>query len=99
MIDSDPMETTALYFAVLGILCVMDEWIRHSSSALSSCKRSWITQMRQDVLDVANITSNWEVIISRHGEICRILLNRIGKKTEEIERLRDGVSPLTSDIE
>jgi len=99
MIDSGPMETTALYFAILGILRVMDEWIRHSSSALNSCKRSWIAQKRQDVHNVANITSNWDVIISRHREICGVLLNRIGKKTEEIESLRDGVSPLTSGIE
>jgi hypothetical protein len=97
MIDSDPMETTALYFDILGILRVMDEWIRlNSSNELNACKQSWIAQKRQDVRDVANITSNWDVIISRHREICGVLLNRIGKKTEEIESLRDGVSPLTS---
>jgi len=96
MIDSDSMETTALHFTILDILRVMDEWIRQSGNALKSCQHTWKNYLRaqkhQDKRDGANITSNWEVLISCHGDLCKILLDRISQKTEEIKNLRDGVS-------
>ena len=92
MVDSNSMETTALYFTILDILRVMDEWIR-GSQRLNAFKNFWKAMKHQDKSDVAIINSNWEVLISRHDDIIKTLRERISRKTEEIKSLRDGVSP------
>lgn len=86
------METSGLYFAVLDILRVMDEWINHSLATLLQCQTNWNKQTHEDQNQAAIIASNWSVLIYRLRQSSAVLLDQINKKTKEVESLRDGVS-------
>jgi len=97
------LDKSEIYFAVLQILRIMSEWIYESVTALEKQKEEW-AQVRQvwrgapeylsetnQEIDRGIINSNWDVLLSHHAKLEKVLRDRIDRKAKEVESLRDGV--------
>jgi hypothetical protein len=95
MCDNRGLERSHLYFETLQILRVMTEWVHGSLEDLSETKNWWTSQRifrPNQEFDELTILSNWDVLVTRHSELARQILERVDRKTEDIKTLRDGVS-------
>jgi hypothetical protein len=96
------LEKSELYFAVLQILRIISEWIYKSVTDLENQKAelAYYAGFGSRVPEYPNnletdrrvINSNWDMLISHHAKLIKVLLDRIERKTKEVESLRDGVT-------
>lgn len=108
MYDSREFQLSEFYFAILQILRIASEWIQESMNDLRrlvdgienehfSIERKHKITFLPDTPEtqrsaVKVFKRNWESVISHQERIGVDLLDRISKKREEVESLRDGVS-------
>lgn len=108
MYDSREFQLSEFYFAILQVLRIASEWIQESMNDLRrlidemedehfSIERKQKITFLPDSPEaqrsaVKAFKRNWESVISHQQRIGADLLDRISKKREEVESLRDGVS-------
>jgi hypothetical protein len=107
MFDNSSFSRSELYFTTLQLLRISSEWIRggmedlESLAEASAChyislsdghhvKKSYTDHTIHHVTNV--LLQNWKNVISHQKLLCKPLLDRIERKTEEVKSLRDGVS-------
>jgi len=105
MFDSS-FERSHTYFTVLQLLRIFTESIEETAPFFSFMVTHWTDtwartktvkpksewHYRFDEATYKIIMHNWEIVRSTHKLAMERLLERIGKKTEEVKSLRDGVS-------
>jgi hypothetical protein len=105
MFDNDPFATSELYFTILQLLRIASDWIGEGINDLESLAKisQWYFEFfgtprrsggSQDpvTLNVWKVLErNWKHVISYQKSLAKPLLERIGRKTEEVKSLRDGV--------
>jgi hypothetical protein len=97
------LEKSELYFAVLQILRIISDWIQESVTDLENqeesrgCFQRLGHGMAEHLSEEGRerdrevINSNWDLLALHHATLAKALLERIQKKTTEVESLRDGV--------
>jgi hypothetical protein len=107
MFDNNSFSRSELYFTILQLLRISSEWIRGGMEDLESLVEAslWYYELpyvgnrakrSPDDPTTSNVSrvlqQNWKNVISHQKNLCKPLLDRIEKKTEEVKSLRDGVS-------
>ncbi|KAI2625073.1 hypothetical protein GGR54DRAFT_629498 [Hypoxylon sp. NC1633] len=111
MFDST-FERSQLYFKALQTLRIFSEWIQESQRELQQLKRDFDMNVQVGATRRGSVSSNhsatasndfskeideeWEKLLAVHNSSSSKLLDRIGKKEDEIKSFRDGLFSATS---
>ncbi|KAI0386340.1 hypothetical protein F5Y04DRAFT_243875, partial [Hypomontagnella monticulosa] len=97
----DAFQFSRLYFTVLQLLRIAREWIEGSVNDQKELQDNWLRcqsrlPFKLSSSELAGIEKNWVVVLSNSERRAKGLLDRISRKTEEVESLRDGLFNATS---
>ncbi|KAI1376339.1 hypothetical protein F4677DRAFT_88922 [Hypoxylon crocopeplum] len=100
MFDSS-FKLSRLYFTVLQLLRIMDEWVEQSVTDLKNLRDEWLQKKHNHTShlsadELRSIEKNWDTAVSSMELRAKKLLYRINRKTEEVKSLRDGLFNATS---
>ncbi|KAI1316971.1 hypothetical protein F5Y16DRAFT_392990 [Xylariaceae sp. FL0255] len=101
MYDNSKLERSELYFAILQLLPLYRSYIQDSMNSLEA----FVTKSKEEIrnLELSNlprsqdpelhlaIRRNWDTILCYMNKNANNLLKRMDQKTEEVQRLRDGL--------
>ncbi|KAI1372752.1 hypothetical protein F4677DRAFT_431417 [Hypoxylon crocopeplum] len=112
MLDDAELKKSDRYFGVLQLLRIMTHWVEQSKEGIEKLPKDWDERhsglyfdirglhipcdRRKIELDASVISKNWEILVHRHKTLAEGLLKEIGRRTEDIKTLRDGLFNATS---
>jgi len=99
MFDDNNFARSKLYFGSLQLLRVFSDWIEESQADFQQLFKDVFNQLnweykreKEHKIDTGAIIVALEKTADEHKILFKALLDRIKKKQNEIESLRDGVS-------
>ncbi|ETS85997.1 hypothetical protein PFICI_04022 [Pestalotiopsis fici W106-1] len=97
MFDSG-FEISETYFTILQMLRIFDDWIEETESDFTKLNDNIVSRAQSMVIyedadvDLTILTTNLNVVMGRLQSSAKSLRDRIKRKKEEVQSLRDGVS-------
>ncbi|KAJ4317633.1 hypothetical protein N0V84_007232 [Fusarium piperis] len=82
------------YFVALQLLRIMDEWINEARSSIEALRDS--SAIKRSIFCVEEAEDNFDAAIKKMNQRATRLQNRVRKKSEQINSLRDGLFNATS---
>lgn len=96
MYDDDKLNMSETYFTVLQLLRVFKNWTSEPEDNISKLIQQFNSEM--DKVDTQAqeaqhiIETNWAKILSHVRTLAKDIVDRIERKINEVQSLRDGVS-------